>query len=51
MLSDFGAMLSVVVDLMKLEFTLWGINFTFWQIMLCGMFIPIVIWILWEVFL
>ena len=51
MISDFGVMISATVQLMQIEFTIWGITFTFWQALLFNLVAPIVVWVLLEVFL
>ncbi len=49
-MEDFAAMLRTVMALMKLEMSIWGFSFSFWQIMLFGMVVGIIVWFLWEVF-
>lgn len=49
-MEDFAAMLRTAMALMQLEMSIWGFSFSFWHIMLFGMAVPIIVWILWEVF-
>jgi len=51
MISDFGAMISAAVQVMKTELTLWGHTFSMWNVFLFGMFVSIVIWVVWMVFI
>lgn len=37
----FGALIQSIVDLMQIEFTLWGFSFSFWHVMLFGIFVLI----------
>ncbi len=34
MIEDFGAMISAVVRIFKIEFTLYGVTFSFWEVFL-----------------
>ena len=45
---DLKAVLDAIVDIMKIEFTIWGFTLSFWGIMLWSMVALIVIWIVWE---
>lgn len=38
------ALIDAVVGVMQIEFTLWGFTFTFWQMMLFGIFVYIASW-------
>lgn len=49
MASDYGAAIAAALQLLKFEMTIWGFTFSFWQVMLYGILITIVIWILVEV--
>lgn len=40
-----------VVDLFKIEFTLFGVTFSFWQVFLFSIAASITIWIIRELFL
>ena len=51
MLSDFGAFLDVFVQLLSIEFTIYGFTFSFWQILLFNIAAGIVVWILMKLFL
>ena len=50
MISDFGQLMEKVVELMSIEFTIYGFTFSLWQVFLFDIAASIVIWILVEVF-
>lgn len=50
-MSDFGAVLSAVLDLLRLPFTLWGFSFTWFEVFAFSIVVGIVGWILCEIFL
>lgn len=39
-----GALIQAVVDLMQIDLTIWEFTFTFWQVMLFGIFVSITAW-------
>ena len=45
-MSDFGAMLGGVVDVMKYSFTIWGYTLSFWEILLWSLGASLVIWLI-----
>lgn len=51
MISDVGALFSAVVELFKIEFTIYGFTFSMWQVFLFNIAAGIVGWFLREVFL
>lgn len=51
MLSDFGALFSVVLKLFQIEFTLYGFTFSLWQVFLFTAVADIIAWVVWELFL
>lgn len=44
----FGKILSATVDLMKLEFTVYGFTFSWWQIFIWSACAAIVVWVLFT---
>ena len=46
-MEDFAAMLALPVQLMQIEFTLYGFTLSFWDILLWGMVASVVLWIVW----
>ena len=51
MLSDFGALFSVVLKLFQIEFTIYGFTFSLWQVFLFTAAVDIIAWVVWELFL
>ena len=51
MIEDIGAMISTTVDILKIEFTLYGFTFSLWQILLFNLVGGLVIWVIVEVLL
>lgn len=51
MISDLGSVLSAVLGLFQLEFTLYGFTFSFWQVFAFTVIASLIAWILVEVFL
>ena len=49
-MEDFGALVNTCLRLLQIEFTIWGFTFSYWHILLFGMFAGIMIWFLTEVF-
>ncbi len=47
----FGQLLTMVLDLLLVEFTIFGFTFSFWQVFVFDIVAGIVAWILSEVFL
>ncbi len=47
----FGQLLTMVLDLLQVEFTIFGFTFSFWQVFVFDIVAGIVAWILSEVFL
>lgn len=43
-MEDFGALIQTIVGLMQIELSIWGFTFTFWQILLFGLFVSISGW-------
>lgn len=43
-------MISTWVDIMKIEFTLYGFTFSFWQVLLFNLVAGIIVWLIWEAF-
>lgn len=39
-----GALIQTIVRLMQIELTIWEFTFTFWQMMLFGIFVYIARW-------
>ena len=50
MIEDIGLVLSAVMQLFKLEFTLYGFTFSWWEVFVFSIVAGIIGWILWEVF-
>ena len=50
MLSDFGALLSWTLEIFQLEFTIYGVTFSLWQVFVFSTAAAITGRILWEVF-
>ena len=50
MISDFGLLIEKVVELMSIEFTIYGFTFSMWHVFLFDIAASIVIWVLVEVF-
>lgn len=46
MIEDFGAMISAVVRIFKIEFTLYGVTFSFWEVFLFTAVVGIVAYLL-----
>lgn len=46
----FGTLLSLVMDLFQMEFTLYGFTFSFWQVFVFDIVVGIIAWIIMEVF-
>lgn len=51
MISDFGLIIEKIVELLSIEFTIYGFTFSLWQVFLFDIAAGIVIWVLAEVFL
>ena len=51
MLSDFGALFSVVLKLFQIELTIYGFTFWLWQVLLFTAVVDIIAWVVWELFL
>ena len=51
MISDVAALFSWVVELLSIEFTIYGFTFSMWQVFLFDIAIGIVAWFLGKVFL
>ena len=45
-MEDFAVLIQTVLWLLQLEFPIWGFTFSFWQIMLFGLVVFIIIWFL-----
>ena len=43
-MEDLAACIKVIVDIMSIEFTIWGFTMSFWEIMIGLMLTSIVIW-------
>ena len=39
-----GVLIQTIVRLMQIELTIWEFTFTFWQVMLFGIFVYIAAW-------
>lgn len=50
MLEDFGAMISAVVRLLKTEFTLFGVTFSWWDVFFWTAVVSIVLFLLGGAF-
>ena len=50
-MEDFSAALSAALALFKMEFTLWGFTFSFWEVFCFVVIASIIAWIIGEVFL
>lgn len=50
MISDFGMLIEMTVELFSVEFTIYGFTFSMWQVFLFDIAAGIVIWVLVEVF-
>ena len=46
-----GILFSYVMELFKIEFTIYGFTFSFWQVFVFSIVVSLVCWLLWEVFL
>ena len=51
MLEDIGLMVSTAVNILKIEFTLYGFTFSLWQVLLFNLVAGIIIWVITEVLL
>lgn len=51
MISDVGAVFTAVVELFKIEFTLYGFTFSLWQVFLFDIAAGIVAWLIGKVLL
>lgn len=49
-MEDLAAVLAFCVDLMKIEFTIWGFTMSFWDILMWSLLAFIVIFLLRGVF-
>ena len=49
-MDDFAAMLSLAVQLMQVELTLYGFTFSFWQVLLWSMVAVVVVFLVWGFF-
>lgn len=50
-MTDVGALFSAVVELMSIEFTLYGFTFSMWQVFLFDIAAGIVAWIIGKILL
>ncbi len=50
-MSVFGALFSSVMDLMQIEFTLFGFTISWWQVFVFTVVAGIASWIIWEAIL
>lgn len=50
MIEDVGSVLSSVMDLFTLEFTLYGYTFSWWQVFAFSFVAAVLVKIFWEVF-
>lgn len=50
MIGDVGLLFAAVMRLFKLEFTLYGYTFSWWEVFVFSIVAGIVGWLLWEVF-
>lgn len=46
----FAEIVNVVVDFMKIPFTLWGITFSLWSVFVWSIFASIVVWAVIKIF-
>lgn len=49
-MQDLKSLIDVMVSIMKFEFTIWGYDLSFWNIMLSLIIGSIIIWILGRFF-
>lgn len=47
----FGSLITSVVSLFKVQFTIFGFTLSYWQVYLFSGFGGIVAWILWRIFI
>lgn len=50
MIEDVGLVFSAVMRLFKLEFTLYGYTFSWWEVFVFSIVAGLVLWFFWEVF-
>lgn len=48
-MEDLKIVLQAVMDIMKIEFTIWGFTLSYWEILIWSMVALVVIWLVWEV--
>ena len=47
-METFGTILASTVDLMKVEFTVYGFNFSWWQVFIWTAFASLILWIIFS---
>ena len=47
----FGQIFAVAMDIMQVEFTVWGYTLSLWQAFVFAFVLGVVFWAVWEVIL
>lgn len=49
-MDEFANLIECVINMLKIEFTLWGFTFSLWSVFIWGILATLVVWTIKKIF-
>lgn len=49
-MEDFANLIALIVDFLKIDFTLWGFTFSLWSVFIWGILATLALWTIKKIF-